>query len=163
MAVPAKPSPVKSAAKTAVTVAAPEAAVAAKVASPARKSGGRSTWRAPRVSGGSGSQKLLIAEFVICLILLALSPLTKPDVGAKDWMKKGTGIALVFIILGFGGSVGPKSQRAMAQFGALVTVALLINQRALFGVLTSKFGSSKPAPPPAHPAGNATVAVPRGH
>lgn len=89
-------------------------------------------------------RRALIAEFVICIILLALSPLAKPqgDLSAKKWMTKGSAMCLLFIILGLIGATGPRTQKVTAAFGALVTIALLIDQRSIFGVLVNSLGNA---------------------
>lgn len=101
-----------------------------------------------------GSQRLLMAEFIVCVLLLGLHPLARPEgeVSAKAWMKRGTAVCFLFVMLGMAGSVGPKSQRAATMFGGLVAIVLLIDQRSAFGVLVKKL-NAPPAPPPEGPAG----------
>jgi hypothetical protein len=81
--------------------------------------------------------KALVAEFVICMFILLLSPLTHSgaDVTVAKFMKKGSATAGVFIILGFI-SVGGGSARKVANgLGALVTLTVLLNERSVFGEL----------------------------
>lgn len=91
---------------------------------------------------GLGSRSVLLAEFVVCFLILALSPLSK-DVKANEWMKKASAVSLLFMILALVGSAGGKSARAVGAFGALVTVALLVDQRGVFGIMVSKFGNKQ--------------------
>lgn len=102
------------------------------------------------VGSGSG-QRLLVAEFVICSLILALSPLTdrhKVDTPAV-WMKRATAICALFIVLGLVGTGGPKSAKVAASFGGLVTLVLLLTDRDVLVVIADRMG----APPGAGPRG----------
>lgn len=115
-----------------------------------------------RANRGAGTQ-VLVAEFVICMIILALSPMTTAgkDIAAKDWMKRGTAVCALFMILGMVGAVGPKATRAMAAFGGLVTLTLLVNQRSIFVTIADKLkttGTATDSTPPSDDAGDSTAA-----
>lgn len=113
---------------------------AAKKAAGARKKKTAAKGKTSRRSGPVGNpRRALIAEFVVCIILLALSPLAKSqgELSAKQWMTKGSAMCLLFIILSLIGATGPKTQKVTAGFGALVTIALLIDQRGIFATLTN--------------------------
>lgn len=101
-----------------------------------------------------GSQRVLLAEFIVCLLLLGLHPLARPEgeVTGAAWMKRGTAVCFLFVVLGMTSSIGPKAQRAAAMFGGLIAIVLLIDQRSAFGVLVKKL-NAPPAPPPEGPAG----------
>lgn len=92
-----------------------------------------------------GMSRVLVAEFLICMIILGLSPLSAPETDSKpaNFMKSGTAMAGVFVVLGLISAIGPKSSRAAAAFGALVTLALVVDQRSIFGVMVDKFGTKK--------------------
>lgn len=105
-------------------------------------------WKQPQrakgkpVSLGTGSQatyrKALIAEFLICLVLLAFSPLAKKpgEMGPVRFMKRGTATAALFVVLGLVSSAGAGAAKASAAFGGLVTLVLLVDQREAFGKLS---------------------------
>lgn len=99
--------------------------------------------KAKRARGGN-PRRLLIAEFTVCILLLALSPLGKAqgEQSARQWMTKGSAMCLLFVVLGLIGMAGAKTQKAMAAFGGLVTIALVIDQRGIFGVLVNALGNS---------------------
>lgn len=96
-----------------------------------------------KVKGKGSMSRALVAEFLICMLILGLSPLTKAqgETKASAFMKTGTAMAGVFIILGLVSAIGPKSSKAAAAFGGLVTLALLIDQRSVFGKITEIFNS----------------------
>lgn len=91
-----------------------------------------------------GGQKLLIMEFVVCMVVVGMHPIAAPEEGPGPFMKRGTAISLLFFILGLVGAVGPRASKVASGIGALVTVGLLIDQRSVFGLMVEKF---KPLPP----------------
>jgi len=93
------------------------------------KSSGRAT----------GARRLLVAEFVLCMVVLAFSPLTGKVPAASKFMKRGSAIMALFFLLGLISSAGRQASRAAAGFGGLVTLVLLISDRSIFTVLTAKF------------------------
>jgi hypothetical protein len=120
-------------------------------------------------SGGKGSKggrsrltgrydRVLLAEFVICMVLLGLSPLAKgaDETSPRDFMKKGSATAALFIVLGLLSAIGPKTSKAAAAFGGLCTLVLLIDQRSAFGMLAKKLapggGSTAPEGDPGEDA-----------
>ncbi len=88
----------------------------------------------------SGAQRALVAEFALCAIVLALSPIARneDEVKAADWMKKGSALCGVFFLLGLLSAVGPKMARASVAFGGLVTLVLVVDQRSVFAKLTER-------------------------
>lgn len=97
----------------------------------------------------TGAKRLLVAEFIVCIVILALSPITKTeDVSRKAaaaWMKKGSAMCGLFLILGMVSGAGPKAAKAAAGMGGIITLALLIDQRSIFGVIAKKFGTQSTA------------------
>lgn len=83
---------------------------------------------------GRGS-KALVAEFVICMLILLLSPLTNGggDVTVAKFMKKGSATAGVFVILGFVSVGGPTARKVASGLGLLMTATILLNERSVFG------------------------------
>lgn len=117
---------------------------------------GRSGGQAANVAGGvglgdilrrrgssahpSGARRLLVAEFIVCMVVLAFSPLTGKAPGASAFMKRGSAIMGLFFILGLISTAGRGASRAAAGFGGLVTLVLLISDRSIFTVLAKRFG-----------------------
>ena len=86
--------------------------------------------------GSQGTyRRALIAEFIVCMLLLGLSPLAKGpgEMGPVRFMKRGTATAAFFVILGLVSSAGAGAAKAAAMFGGLVTLVLLVDQREAFG------------------------------
>lgn len=154
---PANPSKVADAAGKAAKVLGPEASVPAEVIVRKRNKtlGQQAANRAKKglVKGAGrrvGSQGALVAEFIACVLILMLSPLGK-DVSAKDFMKRGTAVSLLFVILAGIGSAGPGARRAVTAFGGLLTLVVFLDQRNLLLTISGKFTGSKPATPPVPP------------
>lgn len=95
------------------------------------------------------TRRLLVAEFVVCVIVLAFSPLTAPEgepMAPGAWMKKGSAICGLFLFLGLVSTIGRGGAKVATSFGGLVVLVLMVNERAVFGVLAKKFSSpSAPA------------------
>lgn len=101
---------------------------------------GRGAARA--VAPASSARRVLVAEFTVCMVVLAFSPLTDKNRGEKPgaFMKRASATMGVFFILGIIATGGRGASKAAAGFGGLVTLVLLISQRSIFTVLTSKLG-----------------------
>jgi len=93
---------------------------------------------------GGNYRKWLIAEFLICVMLLGLSPLAKKpgEMGPVRFMKRGSATCAFFVILGLISAGGKGAARAAAMFGALVTLVLLVDQREAFGKLATTLNST---------------------
>lgn len=108
---------------------------------PEKKGGGGAkkgaSWGKKQLTTGSSAKyrKALVAEFIICTLLLGLSPLGRPsgDLGPIRFMKRGSATCAFFVILGITSSFGVGAARAAAMFGGLVTLVLAIDQRSAFG------------------------------
>ena len=90
----------------------------------------------------SHARRVLLAEFTLCLAVLAFSPLTdkhKTETPAA-FMKRASATMGVFFLLGLVSTGGRGASRAAAAFGALVTLVLLISQRSILTVLTARMG-----------------------
>lgn len=114
--------------------------------------GGMSARRRARLAGRSPATRALVAEFVVCTLILALSPMTdkhKSDTPGV-WMKRATGVSALFIALGLVASIGPKAGRVAVGFGGLVLVTLAVSDRDVFAKIALRFGgpvNSGPAGP----------------
>lgn len=97
----------------------------------------------------SSAQRLLVAEFVICIVILALSPIAaEPGTTAgRDWMKRGSAMCGLFLVLGLISAIGPRAGRVAAAFGGIATVTLLVDQRGIFAKLTGLMASTGGAEP----------------
>jgi hypothetical protein len=108
-----------------------------------RKSGKGAASRA--VAGSAGKyRRILIAEFIVCVIILGLSPLAKKDgeMGPVRFMKRGSATCGLFVILGLVSAMGRGAGKAAAAFGGLVTVVLLVDQREAFGKLATMLNTT---------------------
>lgn len=106
---------------------------------------------------GPGRQ-MLVAEFVICMVILALSPLTDKhaDEEAAEFLKRGAATCAVFFVLGLIGSAGRGATKVAAGLGALITLSLLVSDRDVFAAVANKVGTSASSTEPAGlSAGNA--------
>jgi hypothetical protein len=115
----------------------------------------------------SGARKILVAEYIVCMIILAFSPLT--DRHGTDsvvtWMKRGTAMSVVFLLLGIVSSGGPRAEKMAAAFGGLIAIGLAMNDRDVFATMATRLagsGASATAPEPAGPHGNAGTNKPEG-
>lgn len=105
--------------------------------------------RAARRAARSGGTRALIAEFLVAMVILGLSPLADPEgtTSPRDWVKRASATCGLFLTLGLVASVGPRTAKAAAAFGALVVLVLAIDQRSIFGVLAQHFGTTGTGPP----------------
>lgn len=94
------------------------------------------------------ARQLLVAEFVLCLVILALSPLTDKHKaeGPTAFLRRGSAICALFFILALISSGGRGPTKVAAGFGGLVTLTLLVSSRDVFAVLATKFASTKDGP-----------------
>jgi len=94
------------------------------------------------------ARQLLTAEFVICVAILAFSPLTDKhkSEGPQAFLRRGAAICALFFILGLISSGGRGATKVAAGFGGLVTLTLLVSSRDVFAVLAKKFNSTKEGP-----------------
>lgn len=114
--------------------------------------GGRAKADARR-AGRSPGRQILVTEFIACVIVLALSPLTdkhKTDTPG-DWMKRASGISALFVLLGLIGATGDRAAKAASAFGGLVLVVLLVTDRDIFTVIAKRFGGPTPDGPAGPP------------
>lgn len=88
----------------------------------------------------SNARRFLVAEFAVCMVVLAFSPLTGKSPTAGAFMKRGSAIMGLFFALGLVATAGRGAARAASGFGGLVTLVLLISERSIFTKLTSKLG-----------------------
>jgi hypothetical protein len=104
---------------------------------------------AERAAGRGSAQQLLVAEFIVCMILLALSPMSSDkEIAPKDWMKRGSAMCALFLVLGLVSHGSAAVAKVCAAFGGIVTVALLVDQRSVFTVIAEKLKSTGTATPP---------------
>jgi hypothetical protein len=103
----------------------------------------------------AGAPRVLIAEFLVCIVVVAAKPFEKAGEDAK--LSEGTlgqfaAIMTFFFILALFGGVSARTQKIANLFGALVTLGLIFkNTESIAAVATALQGSVKT---PAKPAGN---------
>ena len=126
-----KPGRVKSAGKGAAggSAAGPEGAAAGALAG--LLTGGKGK----RAAGGN---KALVAELVVCMALLILSPLIAKggDITAAKFMKKGSATLGVFVVLGIISTTGQTGRKVASGLGMLMTLTVLLNERSVFATIT---------------------------
>jgi hypothetical protein len=95
-------------------------------------SGPSAPGRAARLLTRTGGQRLLVGEFVACLVILGLGTLLTPpkstsDGGISRMMVKASGLCGVFLLLGLLSSAGGKSAKAAGALGALITAGYVVS------------------------------------
>lgn len=95
---------------------------------------------------------LLLAEFIICFVILGLGTLASPkgsaNAGIPRLMLKSSALAGVFLALSLTSAVGGKAAKTAGALGGLVTVTYLVaspDAIAVFKWSTSYFGGAKAA------------------
>jgi hypothetical protein len=89
-------------------------------------------------------RKLLLAELVVCIVLLGLSGVTgtasktgtQTDLGSRLAVK-GSALAGVFIVLGLVSSGGRSAEKAAGALGLLITLAYMFEERDVFTALST--------------------------
>lgn len=130
----------------------PGAAVGAVIGGTGGALAGRKAKKAYKAAMASDpvAKRLLVAEFLVCMVVAALSPLTdrKKAETPVAHMKRLTAIMGLFFVLGLVSAAGRTGARAAAGFGGLVTVTLAISNRDLFMKIGNIFASpDEPADP----------------
>jgi hypothetical protein len=77
------------------------------------------------------AHSVLIAEFLLCMVILALSPLTDKNSteGPQAFLKRGAATLLFFFVLSLIASGGRGPAKVAAAGGGVVTLTLLLSQR----------------------------------
>lgn len=94
-------------------------------------------------AGGTGAHKLVVAEFILVIILIGISPIMtrKPSGGhlylANDFVRL-TAACLLFFVLGLA-SNNPRSSRFAAAFGGLVTLGVMFNSLGAITAMANLF------------------------
>lgn len=152
MAEPAKkPGPAKKVTRAAVRTT-PQGRVASTAARAAKKASPKASTsksRAPAAARALGkvparARKWLLAELVVCVLLLALSGMTgtasktgtQQDTGSRLAVK-GSALAGVFIVLGLVSAGGKGGEKAAGSLGLLITLAYMFNEREVFTTLST--------------------------
>lgn len=136
---PAKnPGPAK---KTATTVAkaTPQGRAAATAAKAVQKRPAAKKPAGVAAKVPAHARKWLLAEFVVCVLLLVLSGLTgqaskdgtQTDTGSRLAVK-GSALAGVFIVLGLVSAGGKGAEKAAGALGVLITLAYMFQEKDTF-------------------------------
>lgn len=98
-----------------------------------------------------GARRLVVAEFLICMIVIALSPVTdkRKNEGPATHMRRLSAVMAVFLVLGLLSGAGRGAGKFAAGFGGLVSAAILLSNRDLFMKIGDVFGKPAATPPPA--------------
>jgi hypothetical protein len=107
----------------------------------------------------AGAPRVLIAEFLLCVVVVAAKPFEKSGADAKA--SEGTigqfaAIMVLFFVLALFGGVSDRTQKAANLFGALITLGIIFkNTESLAAVASALQGSVKtPASPDTGAAAN---------
>lgn len=112
-------------------------------------------------AGGKGhalrgrGRQLLVAEFVLCMAIAAMAPLTdrhKTD-GPTAFLRRAAAICVLFLILGLVATAGKGATRIAAGLGGLVTLTLLVSDRDILTRLAATFNSTASGAPAGPPGG----------
>ncbi len=97
---------------------------------------------------GSSPRRALVGEFVVCSVILALSPLSSKhkDDSAGQWMARGAAISAFFLVLALTATASDKAGRVAAATGAVVTVALAVNDHDVFANLLGAISRRRGTP-----------------
>lgn len=89
-------------------------------------------------------RKIVLAEFVVCAVLVGLSPFGKTDTkhGTEGTLMQYSALCGVFFVLALM-TGGKRSGNVAAAFGILVTLALIYQSRNTFQTLANFFGAGK--------------------
>lgn len=155
----------KKPAKKAASLVSPETAAVRKVAKASNKvakkgkrsftSGAtvQSSARGPQASFIKSYRRILIAELMLCIIIILLMPKAAEKTGKKvptldDILHRLVSISIVFFILGLVTAIGTKFARVASGIGGLVTLTLLIGKQDeivyLFGAAAKPSGTAIP-------------------
>lgn len=120
--------------------------------------------RKARVASLGPGRQALVAEFIVCMIILALSPLTDrhQSEGPQAFIKRAAATCAVFFILGLFGATGRGPAKIAAMGGGLITLSLMVSDRDVFAALASKIGGSGSAGGPGQPDDPGTGLDPSG-
>jgi hypothetical protein len=101
----------------------------------------RAAAKGPNIGGSTlaAGNKMLLAEFVLCFVILSLGTIVAPQ-GSKDGVprliSRGSGLCLLFFVLALVAGVGPGSKRVAGSIGGLVTLSYLLTSSDANNVLT---------------------------
>lgn len=107
-------------------------------------------------AGNGNARRIIVAEFAVCMVIVALSPLTKTDERPGAWMKRMTAVMGMFLVLAFLSAGGRGVARAAAGFGGIVTLTLALSDRDLFVKLAQVFNSTNDKVAPGSRTGEVT-------
>lgn len=101
----------------------------------------------------TGARRVVVAEFVVCVVIAALSPLTdrRREEPPSAFMRRMAAIMGVFFILALMSAGGRGLAKFAAGLGGLITVALLVSERSVFTTIGGIFGRDNARRAPAKP------------
>lgn len=93
-----------------------------------------------------GGNKALLAEFVICFVILGLGTIVKPGSNSVPrLMLKSSALAGVFLVLALTSAMGGKARKTATALGGLVTLTYVVSSSdaiAIFNWANSYFGTA---------------------
>lgn len=103
----------------------------------------KKAWKRAAHADTAGPRRLILAEFILCLVIVALSPLTDTELRDKPgaWMKRMTALMALFLVLSMVGSAGRGAAKVSAGLGGVVALVLLVSDRDLLVKLAKIFAN----------------------
>lgn len=133
-------------------------ATGAAGANKAKKAARAAKRAAKRVKLGPG-YPMIVACFLICMLIWALSPLSdkhENDAPAEH-LKRGAAIMATFLILGLVANTGRGMTKVAASLGSLITLTLLMSDRDVFSAIANKISGKDTNPAAISDAGSADL------
>lgn len=101
--------------------------------------------RSLKLPGKLGGHKVIVAEFLAAMVLIALTPIVGGAFDATLWLKRSAACSGLFLVLSLIAAGGVRASRIAAAFGGLVLLGLLISERVVFGQITALLGAGADA------------------
>lgn len=93
-----------------------------------------------KVAALGGGRQMLVGEFIACMVILALTPLTARHSadGPQTFIKRMAACCALFFVLGMISSAGKGPTKIAAACGGLITMALAVSDSDVFTALADK-------------------------
>lgn len=90
------------------------------------------------------ARRVLVVEFMLCLVIIGLSPLTdrRKDEPPGTWLRRMAAVLGLFFLLGLMSAAGERAASLAAGVGGLVTVALAVSERNVFAAVAAALNRS---------------------
>lgn len=99
-------------------------------------------WRAAMRADTAVPRKILVAEFVICALVVVFAPMSKTQDDPRRWMRQMTALFLLFAGLGAVTAAGKGAAKVSAAFGGVITLSMLLGQANFITRIAGIFGGT---------------------